>query len=73
MRFTGHRALHVNPWVYENIHKRHHTDFTTNLQTNFKFHPIDLFIESAFPIFASITTLMGLGIKLSRYEQVSDE
>ena len=30
--YLGHRALHVNPTLYDIVHKRHHTDFTVNLQ-----------------------------------------
>jgi sterol desaturase/sphingolipid hydroxylase (fatty acid hydroxylase superfamily) len=67
--YCGHRMLHENNWLYQNIHKRHHLHYTTNLRTNYMFHPIDLFIESAFPIFAGIVFLRkGLGIKMSRYE-----
>ena len=66
--YTGHRMLHVNKWMYENIHKRHHLDYTTNLRTNFKFHVVDLFIESALPVFVGMGFLRSCGIKLSRFE-----
>jgi sterol desaturase/sphingolipid hydroxylase (fatty acid hydroxylase superfamily) len=66
--YSGHRLLHENKWLYNNIHKRHHEHFTTNLRTNFHFTAVDLFIESAFPIFAGISVLRGLlGIKFSRF------
>jgi sterol desaturase/sphingolipid hydroxylase (fatty acid hydroxylase superfamily) len=61
--------MHVNPWLYKNIHKRHHEHFTTNLRTNYHFTALDLFIESALPIFTALATMRtGLGIKMSRYE-----
>lgn len=67
--YFGHRMMHVNPWLYKNIHKRHHEHFTTNLRTNYHFTALDLFIESALPIFTALATMRtGLGIKMSRYE-----
>ena len=67
--YCGHRAMHVYPWLYRNVHKRHHEHYTTNLRTNYHFTAPDLFVESALPIFAGIGVLRGvLGIALSRFE-----
>lgn len=67
--YSAHRALHQVPWLYRNIHKRHHEHYTTNLTTNFHFTAADLFLESAMPLIVGIGFLRGLlGIKLGRYE-----
>lgn len=67
--YQGHKMLHTSKWAYENIHRRHHEHFTTNLRTNFHFSAPDLFIESALPMFCALLFVrLGLGVKLSRYE-----
>eukprot|EP00656_Telonema_subtile_P001443 TRINITY_DN10648_c0_g2_i1.p1 TRINITY_DN10648_c0_g2~~TRINITY_DN10648_c0_g2_i1.p1 ORF type:complete len:457 (-),score=115.83 TRINITY_DN10648_c0_g2_i1:290-1660(-) len=67
--YANHRMLHWSPWLYKNVHKRHHEHFTTNLSTVFHFNPLDLFLESAMPIFSALAFMRsGLGIKMSRYE-----
>jgi sterol desaturase/sphingolipid hydroxylase (fatty acid hydroxylase superfamily) len=67
--YTGHRFLHENKWAYDNIHRRHHEHYTTNLRTNYHFSAPDLFIESAFPIICAIGVLRGLfGVAFSRFE-----
>ena len=52
--YCAHRSLHQIPWLYRNIHKRHHEHYTTNLTTNFHFTALDLFLESALPLIAGI-------------------
>lgn len=67
--YMGHRALHVNQWLYRMVHRRHHEHFTTTLRTNYHFTALDLFIESALPIFSAFATMRSaMGVKLSRYE-----
>lgn len=67
--YVAHRTLHEVPWLYRNIHKRHHEHYTTNLTTNFHFTVADLFIESAMPLIVGLGVLRGLlGIKMGRYE-----
>merc|ERR1712031_137814 len=58
--YIGHRALHVNPWLYKNVHRRHHEHFTTTLRTNYHFTAVDLFIESALPIFSALFALRSV-------------
>ena len=66
--YFGHRALHVHPWIYDNVHRRHHEHYTTNLRTNWHFSSPDLFIESALPIGFGFAFLRLLGVKLGRFE-----
>ena len=67
--YLGHRALHTNPWLYKNVHRRHHEHYKTNLRTNYHFTAPDLFIESAMPIIAAVCFLRSfLGVKMGRYE-----
>jgi len=66
--YLSHRQLHVNPFLYKHIHRRHHEHYTTNLRTNYHFHWLDLFIESAFPIWMGFMALRGAGVKLGRFE-----
>lgn len=67
--YCAHRSLHQIPWLYRNIHKRHHEHYTTNLTTNFHFTALDLFLESALPLIAGIGFLRSaLGWKMGRYE-----
>jgi sterol desaturase/sphingolipid hydroxylase (fatty acid hydroxylase superfamily) len=66
--YFAHAAMHINPFLYRMIHKRHHEHFTTNLRTNYHFTALDLFIESALPMFTSLASLRALGVKMGRYE-----
>lgn len=67
--YSAHRLMHEVPWMYKHVHKRHHEHYTTNLTTNFHFTALDLFVESAVPIFGAFAFIRKtLGIKLSRFE-----
>eukprot|EP00939_MAST-03C_sp_MAST-3C-sp1_P002463 g2463.t1 len=66
--YTAHRCLHRVPWLYRNVHKRHHEHYTTNLTTNFHFTAADLFLESALPLIVGLGFLRSIGIKMGRYE-----
>jgi sterol desaturase/sphingolipid hydroxylase (fatty acid hydroxylase superfamily) len=67
--YSAHRFLHENKWVYNNIHRRHHEHYTTNLRTNLHFSAVDLFIQSAFPIACAVGALRFLcRVALSRFE-----
>ena len=66
--YLAHRTLHVNPWLYNNVHKRHHEHYTTNLRTNYHFTALDLFLESALPVFCGLGFVRWLGNKMSRFE-----
>ena len=67
--YWAHRALHLSPWLYQNVHARHHQHFLVNLRTNMHFSGSDLFIESALPIGVAIMVLRFImGVKLGRFE-----
>jgi sterol desaturase/sphingolipid hydroxylase (fatty acid hydroxylase superfamily) len=69
MFYLGHRLLHVHPWIYRNIHKRHHSHMTTSLPTNFMFTPLDVLVEAAIPIGVGLTVLGKLmGVPMGRFE-----
>eukprot|EP01065_Artemidia_motanka_P044830 TRINITY_DN643_c4_g1_i1.p1 TRINITY_DN643_c4_g1~~TRINITY_DN643_c4_g1_i1.p1 ORF type:complete len:367 (+),score=120.23 TRINITY_DN643_c4_g1_i1:141-1241(+) len=66
--YVSHRTMHLSPWIYQHVHKRHHTHFSTNLPTNYRFTMLDVLFESAVPIGVAMLTLSGIGHKFSRFE-----
>lgn len=64
--WAGHRALH-HPKLYW-IHRWHHEHYRPTLLTNFHFHPLDLFIEAAFPVALALGALEVLQLTPTRFE-----
>lgn len=66
--YACHRTLHHRNLYW--LHRRHHEHFKPTLDTNFHFHPVDIFIEASMP------TLLGLGalevakVSFSKFEVI---
>ena len=46
--YWSHRFLHL-PWLYKNIHKKHHEHFNTITLTSIYAHPLELIVGNTFP------------------------
>mmetsp|Transcript_18431 Transcript_18431/g.52033 ORF Transcript_18431/g.52033 Transcript_18431/m.52033 type:complete len:298 (+) Transcript_18431:166-1059(+) len=53
-----HVLLHKIPFLYRNIHRTHHEHtYTTLVETNYRFHFLDLVLEGFIPVFVSFHLL----------------
>mmetsp|Transcript_2354 Transcript_2354/g.2680 ORF Transcript_2354/g.2680 Transcript_2354/m.2680 type:complete len:382 (-) Transcript_2354:349-1494(-) len=66
--YYSHRAMHIKDSIYKMVHKKHHGHYVTNITTNYHFTAIDLFAESAFPMFTAMAAIRGCGFKMGRFE-----
>lgn len=65
--YAVHRALHSR--LLYPLHRRHHEHVSPRLQTNFHFHPVDIFLEASVPVIVGRIIFDALKIPLHSHEQ----